>query len=52
MFDTRNASGNGPLNSHRRKGVYGDISAPILGRFDSRSQFRVGESHHVDRAER
>src|SRR6202023_169487 len=51
-FNTFHTNGNGSLNSRRRKGVHGDIGTPILGRFDSRPKFRVGESHHVDRAER
>jgi hypothetical protein len=52
MFDALHTSGNGPLNRRWRKGVHGDVSTPIIGRFNSRPQFRLRESRHVDRAER
>src|SRR5215468_378144 len=41
-----------PLYRRRRKRMHGDVSPPILGRFDSSPEFRLGESRHIDRAER
>src|SRR5499425_3639256 len=52
MFDTSNTGSNGSLNGRGRKGVHGDVSAPILGRFNRRPQFRLRESRRVDRAVR
>src|SRR6516162_4141394 len=52
VFDTSHTGGNGSLNGRGRKGVHGDVSAPILGRFNRCPQFRLRESRHVDRAER
>src|SRR5215475_3951384 len=52
MFDTSNTGSNGSLNGRGRKGVHGDVSAPVLGRFNRRPQFRLRESRCVDRAVR
>ena len=39
------------LDRSRRKGMRGDIRAPVLGRFDRGAQFGLGEGGHVDRTE-
>ena len=41
----------GPLDRSRRKGMRGDVRAPVLGRFNRGAQFGLGEGGHVDRAE-
>ena len=45
------AGRDGPLDRSRRKGMHGDVSAPILGRFNRGAQFGLGEGGHVDRTE-
>src|SRR6516225_12313457 len=52
MFDTLHTRSNGALNRFGRKGVHGDVSAPIAGRFNRRPQFWLRESRRVDRAVR
>ena len=37
-----------PLNRSRRKGMDGDVRAPILGRFNRGPQFGFGEGGDVD----
>src|SRR5215467_6184251 len=52
MFDTLHTRGNSSLYRFGRKGVHGDVSAPIAGRFNRRPQFSLRESRRVDRAVR
>lgn len=51
MLDALHARRDGASNRSRRKGMRGDIGAPVFSRFDCGSQFGLGEGRHIDRTE-
>ncbi len=52
VLDALHASGDRPLDRHRRIGVHRDVGTPVLGGLDSGAQLGLGEGGRVEWAVR